>query len=162
MRIHLTLKTSTEESARLLGAALADEWKRVGVDLELRPLENATIMADVDRGTFQLYALRWIGANNDPAIFDYVFSSKKTPPAGANRGHYRNPTLDALIEQQKMEMDRVKRKALVSEIQRIVAEDEPYINLWYVDNVCVHRDNITDIVIPAGGDYDFLANARLR
>ena len=37
-------------------------------------------------------------------------------------------------------MDREKRKAILSEIQKIVAEDEPYINLWYTDNVCVHRD----------------------
>jgi peptide/nickel transport system substrate-binding protein len=162
MRFHLTLKTSTEESARLLGAALADEWKRVGVDLELRPLENATLLSDIGNGSFQLYTLRWIGPNNDPAMFDFVFSSKKMPPYGANRGHYRNPELDALIAQQAMEMDREKRKALVWKIQEMVAEDEPYINLWYYDNVCVHRDTITDIVIPPGGDYDFLASARIR
>ena len=41
-----------------------------------------------------------------------------------------------------MEMDREKRKALLWEIQKIVAEDEPYINLWYPDNVCVHRREI--------------------
>jgi ABC-type transport system substrate-binding protein len=161
MRFHLTLKTSTEESARLLGAALADEWKRVGVDLELRPLENATLLSDIGNGSFQLYTLRWIGPNNDPAMFDFVFSSKKMPPYGANRGHYRNPALDALIERQAMEMDREKRKALLWKIQNMVAEDEPYINLWYYDNVCVHRDRITDIVIPPGGDYDFLASARV-
>ncbi len=28
VRIHLTLKTSTEESVRLLGEALADQWKQ--------------------------------------------------------------------------------------------------------------------------------------
>jgi peptide/nickel transport system substrate-binding protein len=161
-RIHLTLKTSTEESARLLGAALADEWKRVGVDLELRPLENATMLSDIERGSFQLYTLRWIGPNNDPAMFNFVFGSKKMPPAGANRGHYKNPKLDELIEQQAEQMDREKRKLTLAEIQQIVAEDEPYINLWYYDNVCVHRDSITDIVIPPGGDYDFLASARVR
>ena len=160
-RFRLTLKTSMEESARLLGEALADEWKRVGVDLELRPLENATLLSDIGNGSFQLYTLRWIGPNNDPAMFDFVFSSKKMPPYGANRGHYRNPALDGLIEQQATEMDREKRKALVWEIQKIVAEDEPYINLWYYDNVCVHRDRITDIVIPPGGDYDFLTSARV-
>jgi len=162
VRFHLTLKTSTEESARLLGAALADEWKRVGVDLELRPLENATLLSDIGSGSFQLYTLRWIGPNNDPAMFDFVFSSRKMPPHGANRGHYRNPALDALIERQAMEMDREKRKALVWKIQEIVAEDEPYINLWYYDNVCVHRDTVTDIVMPPGGDYDFLTSAKIR
>ena len=161
-RFRLTLKTSTEESARLLGQALADEWKRVGVNLELRPLENATLLSDIGKGSFQLYTLRWIGPNNDPAMFDFVFNSKKTPPHGQNRGHYRNPALDKLIEQEKVETDREKRKALVWKIQEIVAEDEPYINLWYYDNVCVHRDTVTDIELPPGGDYDFLASARIR
>jgi peptide/nickel transport system substrate-binding protein len=162
VRFHLTLKTSTEESARLLGEALADQWKHVGVALELRPLETATFLSDVGRGSFQLYTLRWIGANNDPDMFSYVFSSKRMPPLGANRGHYRNSELDALIDQQRVEMDREKRKALLSRIQKIVAEDEPYINLWYIDNVCVHRTRVTGIVISPSGDYDFLKTAKLK
>lgn len=160
VRFRLTLKTSTEESTRLLGETLADQWKRVGVDLTLRPLENATLQSDIGRGSFQLYTLRWTGyTNNDPDIFDYVFNSKRMPPDGANRGHYRNPVLDKLIDQQRMEMDREKRKAILSEIQKIVVEDEPYIDLWYYDNVCVHRERVTGITIPPGGDYDFLESA---
>lgn len=161
MRFHLTLKTSTEESARLLGEALADQWKRVGVDLTLRPLENATLQSDIGRGSFQLYTLRWLGGNNDPDIFEYAFDSKRMPPDGANRGHYRNSALDALLAEQGEEMDREKRKAILSEIQKIVAEDEPYINLWYYDNVCVHRERVTGITIAPGGDYDFLETAKL-
>ena len=162
VRFHLTLKTSTEESTRLLAEALADQWKGAGVVLELRPLENATFLADVSRGSFQLYSLRWVGANNDPDIYDYIFNSKRTPPAGANRGHYSNPALDSLINQQRVEMDLDKRKAILSEIQKIVAEDEPYINLWYMDNVIVYRDRVSGIVIPPGGDYEFLNTAEIK
>ena len=96
-RFHLQLKTSTDESTRLLSEALADQWKQIGIALDLRPLENATFLSDISRGSFQLYALRWIGVNNDPDGFDFVFNSKKMPPDGADRGHYRNPALDALL-----------------------------------------------------------------
>ncbi len=99
VRFHLTMKTSTEESARLVGRGAGRQWRRVGVVLDLRPLEIATFLSDIGRGSFQLYTLRWVGANNDPDIFDYVFNSKRMPPPGANRGHYRNPALDTLIEQ---------------------------------------------------------------
>ena len=162
VRIHLTLKTSTEESTRLLGEALTDEWSKVGVALQLRPLENATFMADIGRGSFQLYTLRWVGANNDPDIFRYVFSSKRMPPDGANRGHYRNAELDRLIDGQSVEMDLAKRKVLLSQIQKIAAEDEPYLNLWYTDNVCAHRGRVTGIEIQADGGYDFLKTAELK
>jgi peptide/nickel transport system substrate-binding protein len=156
------MKTSTEESARLLSEALAGEWKRVGVVLDLRPLETATFLADIGRGSFQLYTLRWVGANNDPDIFDYVFSSKRMPPLGANRGHYVNPTLDALLQQEKVETDRDKRKAILEQIQKIVAQDEPYINLWYMDNVCVHRTRVTGITLAPTGEYDFLDAASIQ
>jgi peptide/nickel transport system substrate-binding protein len=162
VRLHLTLKTSTDESTRLMSEAIADQWKRVGIALELRPLEFATFYTDITRGSFQMYALRWVGANNDPDIFEFVFSSKKMPPAGANRGHYSNPQLDVLLQQEHVEMNQEKRKALLSQVQKIVAQDEPYINLWYVDNVCVHRDRLSGIVIPPGGDYDFLTTATLK
>jgi peptide/nickel transport system substrate-binding protein len=162
VRFHLAFKTSTDESVRLTSAAIADQWKRVGIALDLRPLEFATFFSDISRGSFQLYTLRWVGANNDPDIFEYVFGSKKIPPDGANRGRYRNPALDALLDSARVEMDQEKRKVILWQIQKIVAEDEPYINLWYPNNVCVHRTRLTDIVIPPGGDYEFLNTARLQ
>jgi ABC-type transport system substrate-binding protein len=162
VRIHLMMKTSTEESTRLLSEALADEWSKVGVALTVRPLESATFLADIGRGSFQLYTLRWLGANNDPDIFRYVFSSKRMWPDGANRGHYRNAELDRLIDEQSVEMDQAKRKVLLSEIQKIVAEDEPYLNLWYMDNVCVHRGRVIGIDVQPDGGYDFLDTAELK
>src|ERR1700682_2402169 len=50
VRLRLTLKCSTEEQARLIGAALQEEWRRAGIELELRPLELATLFSDVAKG----------------------------------------------------------------------------------------------------------------
>ena len=162
MRLKLTLKTSTEEITRLLGAVLQEQWRRVGVELELRPLELATLYADITRGNFQLYTLRWVGGNNDPDIFEFVFHSRKIPPDGANRGHYRNPRLDALVDQARVEAERERRRQLYSEVQRIVAEDLPYLNLWLSDNVLVHRRRVTQVQLAPTGDYDFLDGIVLK
>jgi peptide/nickel transport system substrate-binding protein len=156
MRFTITMKTSTEESTRLLGAALKEQWHAVGVDLELRPMELATLIADLNRGSFQLSTLRWLGVNSDPEFFDFAFSSKKIPPAGTNRGRYRNAALDALMDNARTESDREKRRRLFSEIQKDVAEDAPYVSLWYLDNICVHRARISNVRLTASGDYDFL------
>jgi len=155
-RMHLTVKVTTQEAARLLGAALQDQWKKVGVALEVRPLETATFFSDLAKGNFQLSYSIWIGANNDPDVFDLVFSSKRMPPNGSNRGHYRNARVDELIAGIRAEMDREKRKALCSEVQKIVAEDLPYVPLWYVDVVSVHRRTMGRVGLTPTGDYDFL------
>ena len=104
--------------------------------------------------------LRWVGANNDPAVFEFVFSSKRFPPDGANRGHYRNPRLDALTDQIRVEMDRDKRKLLCSEVQKILADDLPYLPLWFTDVVSVHRRELGDIPLSPTGDYDFLTTLK--
>jgi ABC-type transport system substrate-binding protein len=56
-----------------------------------------------------------------------------------------------------VEMDREKRKALCSEVQKIVAEDLPYVPLWYTDVVSVHRKELGEVKLTPTGDYDFLA-----
>jgi peptide/nickel transport system substrate-binding protein len=162
IRFHLQLKTSTEEATRLYATALQDQWRKVGVALELRSLEFGTFYADITRGSFQLYTLRWVGANLDPDIFEYVFGTDKIPPAGANRGRYSNPQLDALLSQARVTTDQAKRKEILQQVQEIVAREEPYINLWYYDNICVHRKRIGNIQLTPGDDFDFLEHAILH
>jgi peptide/nickel transport system substrate-binding protein len=157
VRFHLTLKCSTEEQARLIGAALQEQWRRVGVELELRPLELATLFSDVAKGNFQITYQRWVGANTDPDFFEYAFSSKRFPPDGANRGHYRNARMDALTDQIRVEMNQEKRKALCSEVQKILAEDLPYLPMWFNDVVSVHRRALGALDLPSTGNYNFLA-----
>ena len=94
MRFHLTMKTSTEETTRLMAAVLQQQLRQVGIALDIRSFEFATFYSDVTHGLFQVYSLRWIGGNEDPDIFEYVFHSSKFPPKGANRGYYVNRGVD--------------------------------------------------------------------
>ncbi len=161
MRFHLTMESSTEESTRLMAAVLQQQLREVGIALDIRTFEFATFFSDVTRGAFQFYSLRWIGGNEDPDIFEYVFHSAKFPPHGANRGYYANPRVDALIDQARSELDQNTRKQLYAEIQRILAEELPYINLWYQDNVLVHSKRVRNLMLNPSGNYDFLKAAEL-
>ena len=156
VRFQVTLKVSTEEQARTLGAALQEQWRKIGVHLEVHPEEIATLFSDLGKGQFQISYLRWVGANNDPDVFELVFNSKRIPPDGPNRGRYRNVRVDALTNGIRTEMNREKRKELCSEVQKIVAEDLPYIPLWYTDVVSVHTKQLGEIGLTPTGDYEFL------
>ncbi|MBZ5706542.1 MAG: ABC transporter substrate-binding protein [Acidobacteriia bacterium] len=160
-RFHLTMKTSTEESTRLMAAVLQQQLRDVGIALDIRTFEFATFFSDVIHGEFQFYSLRWIGGNEDPDIFEYVFHSAKFTPNGANRSFYSNPRVDALIDQARSELDQNTRKQLYAEIQRVLANDLPYINLWYYDNVLVHTKRVQNLTLNPSGNYDFLKTAEL-
>jgi peptide/nickel transport system substrate-binding protein len=160
VRFHLTMKTSTEESTRLLAAVLQQQLRDVGIVLDIRTFEFATFFADVTRGAFQLYSLRWIGGNEDPAIFE-TFNSDRFPPKGTNRGFYSNPRVDSLIDEARRKSDENVRKRLYAEVQEILAQDVPYINLWYFDNVLVHTRRVRNLTLNPSGNYDFLKTAEI-
>jgi peptide/nickel transport system substrate-binding protein len=160
-RFHLNMKTSTEESTRLLTAVLQQQLREVGIALDIRSFEFATFYADITRGAFQLFSLRWIGGNEDPDIFEHVFASTSTPPKRANRGNYSNPEVDRLIDDARASVDRQRLKADYDRIQQIVARELPYINLWYSDNVLVHSRRLRNLHLSSSGNYDFLKTAEL-
>jgi len=162
IRFHLTMKTSTEESTRLLAAVLQQQLRDVGIALDIRTFESATFLADVGKGAFQFYSLRWIGGNEDPDIFDTVFHSSNTPPKGRNRGFYSNPRVDALIDQARRESDQNIRKRLYAELQQVLAQDVPYVNLWYFDNVLVSSRRVHNITLNPSGNYNFLKSAEIQ
>ena len=162
VRFHLTMKTSTEESTRLLAAVLQQQLRDVGIALDIRTFEFATFFADVTSGAFQLYSLRWIGGNEDPDIFEYSFHSNRFPPKGANRGFYSNPRVDSLIDRARRETDQNVRKRLYAEVQEVLAQDEPYINLWYFDNVLVHTRRVRSVTLNPSGNYDFLKTVEIE
>jgi peptide/nickel transport system substrate-binding protein len=159
VRFHLMMKTSTDENTRLMVAVLQQQVRQVQVQLDVRTYEFGTFFADISRGAFQFYSLRWIGGNEDPDIFEYAFHSSKFTPNGANRSFYSNPQVDALIDQARTELDQAKRKQLYAQLQRILAEDLPSINLWYLDNVLVHSQRVTHLSLNPPGNYDFLRTA---
>ena len=161
VRFHLTMKTSTEEGTRLLAAVLQRQLREVGIVLDIRTYEFATFFSDITKGAFQLYSLRWVGGNDDPDIFQYLFDSRRVPPQGANRGYYSDPEVDRLIAQGVSETDQRQRRQTYARLQQILARDLPYINLWYFDNVMVHSRRVSNIHISPPGNYDFLNTVEL-
>jgi peptide/nickel transport system substrate-binding protein len=162
VRFHLMMKTSTEETTRLFAAVLQEQLRKVGIALDIRSFEFATFFSDVQHGGFQLFSLRWIGGNQDPDIYENVFATDSFAPKRSNRGYYSNPRVDELIREGRETIDQAKRKQIYDELQRIVAVELPYINLWYFDNVIVHTPRVKGLTLNPSGNYDFLRTCYLQ
>ncbi len=162
IRFHLAMKTSNDEGTRLLAAVLQQQLAKVEIALDLRSYEFATFYSDVTRGAFQMYSLRWIGGNEQPDIFSYAFLTANFTPKGANRGHYSNARLDALLGDAAENADMTKRRSDYGEAQKILAEDLPAFNLWYLNTIVVHNRRLTNVVPAPSGNYAFLETAELE
>jgi peptide/nickel transport system substrate-binding protein len=153
------MKTSTDETSRLLALILQQQLRQAGIALEVRSFEFATFYSDISKGAFQMYTLRWLGGNEDPDIFHYAYDSRMFPPHGANRGRYANSELDALIREAAMSGDQAKRRTDYVRVQQILAAELPSINLWYLDAVLVHTRRLRNVQISSSGNFDFLRTA---
>jgi peptide/nickel transport system substrate-binding protein len=161
VRLRMTMKTSTDETTRLMAAVLQQQLRAAGIEMEIRSAEFGTFYADVTRGAFQMYVLRWIGSNEDPDIFRYAYATESFPPKGGNRGRYSNARVDALITAAAAETDQEKRRAEYVEVQRILAEELPGIPLWYPNNEVVHTRRLVNVRPRVSGSFDFLRDAEV-
>jgi peptide/nickel transport system substrate-binding protein len=161
VRLRITLKTSTDETTRLMAAVLQQQLRAAGIDMQIRSAEFGTFYADVTKGAFQIYALRWIGSNEDPDIFRYAYGSGSFPPKGGNRGRYADARVDALLAAAAAVTDEAERRKDYVEVQRILAEDLPGIPLWYPNNEVVHTRRVMRVQPGVSGNFDFLLEARV-
>jgi len=157
----LSYKTSTNKERIAIGEAIAQSLREIGIDARLRSLEFGTFFSDVRRGNFQLYSLTWTGVT-DPDILYTAFHSASVPPEGANRGRYRNPRLDAILDRARTITGEAERRKLYVEAQKILAHDLPYVPLWYGTDVAAMRRRIENYEPWPSGDFGGLPGATIR
>jgi peptide/nickel transport system substrate-binding protein len=156
-RLRLSLKVSNSEFNRLQSSVLQQNFRDIGVALDVRTYEFATLYADVLKGNFQLFTLQWVGgAVADPDILRRVFHSSQVPPAGFNRGFFTDPRVDRLLDEASLTADDDRRRALYGDVQRVLAEEQPYLSLWCKTNVAVAQRTLTGFRIPPTAEFTFL------
>jgi peptide/nickel transport system substrate-binding protein len=161
-RFHLTLRTSTTEVYRIQAAAIQHDLGRVGIAVDVRSNEIQTLFADVLRGNFQMYTLQWVGVT-DPDMLRRVYHSKQTPPAGLNRVFYENASVDDLIDSASKASDFADQQRFYARAQQLIADDVPYVSLWYKTNVAVFQPDITGVQLSPIADFTFLKDvSRIR
>jgi len=157
-KLELEIKTSSDRDVTSIAMVIKEQLERVGIKVTLKPYEFATFFSDVQKGNFETFSLRWV-AVTEPDIMHKIFHSSQVPP-GRNRVHFSNKELDALVDAGARESDVSKRKALYDRAQEIVADEMPYVPLWYPSNVVVATDRLKDYTLSPIGTWASLLDGR--
>jgi peptide/nickel transport system substrate-binding protein len=160
--LSFTYRTTNDDISRLMASAFQQQLREAGITMNIRSSESATFFADIVAGNFQMYSARWVGGTDDPDFFNLIFHSRMVPMKGANRGHYSNMRIDELVELARRTLDMEKRKEAYQEIQRIVAEELPYVSLFYRENVCIYNKRIEGVKIYPDANWTYLTSVRIR
>lgn len=117
--------------------------KAVGIQADLNSMEwNAYIQKVVVNRDYTATVNWWVYPN-DPDVFPYFHSS--AAGKGFNIPGYKDPKLDELLTTVQTETDLTKRKQAVSDLQSFMADNLPYVFLWYPQEIDVISANLQGV-----------------
>src|SRR5262245_12535565 len=121
------------------------EWRKIGIEAEHRPLETAAWFADGrDTGSFELIIAPTVESNDDPDLF----LRRYTTGDPQNWGRFSDPAIDDLFSRQSRSLDAAERKKMIIQLQKMVLEHAYYMpGLWWSRNV-VHWSKVKNYVAP--------------
>jgi peptide/nickel transport system substrate-binding protein len=159
-RMELTLRTSTDRFRLSVARAIAAMLRRVGIEVDVRPSEVATLIADLNHGRFEMTMLQ-VPEVIEPHVLSWFFASHRIPgpqrAGGANRWRIRNEALDEAFERGRRRADRGVRTEAYARVQRILARELPVIPLWHDDVVAVVGSRAEGFRVPRDGRFSTLA-----
>lgn len=138
----LTLKALAE---RDLGGLL---------DLQLNSVESTTAFKYLEEGIYPTFVLDWYAdfLDADNYIQPFLECSKGSAETGCEKGSsqyqgsfYYSDRMNQLIAKERQEQNPQARKAIFEEIQKLLAEDVPYIPLWQDKTFVFAKNGIENI-----------------
>jgi oligopeptide transport system substrate-binding protein len=122
------IRYNTAETHQRIAVAVSAMWKEVlGVETTLVNEEFQVLIQHIRQGDTQVFRSSWIGDYNDAFTFAQFFQSD----FDLNLSGYSNPAYDELLEQSGLEVDLVRRRALLEEAERLMLADTPVVPLYF-------------------------------
>lgn len=101
---------------------IAENLKEIGITAKVEPLEDAVVVANANSGNFHAM---WTGTVQLPT---FALSTMLVKGGfWANAARYDNPDVAALIDKAAVELDPARRKALLTDAQKLAYNDMPHI-----------------------------------
>jgi len=135
---------------------LKDQWSKIGVKIELKPIEEGVYFSTWQSGKWDMI---WVKATND--IFDpaeNLHFEMMGKEGGSDSGWtgYEAPALNTLVLAAEKEMNRAKRRALYDRIQKIYMAEGPQVYLFHPSNLWATRSNVHGFQIYRTGLHPFM------
>jgi peptide/nickel transport system substrate-binding protein len=115
---------------------LQQQYKKAGMKVKIRVMEWSALLkitnAPVDPKDFEAVIIGW-SLGLDPDSYSIWHSSQY--PRGFNFIKYKNSEVDRLLERGRTTMEKSERKKIYARIWKLIAQDQPYVFLWYPKSV---------------------------
>ena len=146
-----------EKKENLDVATIAQQMlKAVGITLKINTMEFATMCAEAYAGNSELFIVGWGSGTMDPdTVLFNCFHSSNAVDGGNNWARFVNAKADELLEQSRIVFDDDERAAVYGEIQDLLAEECPWINLWVRKYFVGIGGNVDSMVMDPNSCYSY-------
>lgn len=123
------LVNSGNPTRKAVGLTVIDELKRAGIDASLRELDWSIFLEKVKSFDYDAVILGWAMGVTPPDAYQ-IWHSSQAVEGGSNHVAYKNPEVDRILEEYRLEFDPARRKVLYDRFQEILWRDQPYAFLF--------------------------------
>jgi peptide/nickel transport system substrate-binding protein len=135
--------------AELIRADLA----AVGVRMTTRPTDGATLVGTIT-GTARDFDAVLIAWESDFRLnLRDIFHSDAAETGAFQLAGYRNPEVDALIDQAALEPDRERALPMLHRLQQILREEQPWSFLYYYPDAYLASERVRDLEMDIRGAF---------
>ena len=112
------------------GLEIKKTLSKIGIPVAMRMQSLHQTIALLKKGDFDACIMGWANLSDDPDYLKTFFHSREARSGGKNYARFRNAAFDDLAEKASRERDPDRRKALVFDMQALIAREIPCIPLY--------------------------------
>lgn len=130
-------------TARSISLFMKEDLRKVGIDMEIRQLEWASLLKLLHDRTFDAAMLAWsMPLNQDP----YQLWHSSQSLEGSNYVGFEDARADELLEVARSEFNTKKRNAMYQEFQWMVHEEQPYTFMYTLPSLVAVAGRFGNVV----------------
>ena len=135
--------TCNETQPRItMAEMLANAWKEIGVNTEVRTMEFSAQLTEIYAGEAQAFLLGFVAGGNDGEFYRAMF---QTGNDGADWINFNVPEINEKFDLAAKEMDPEIRNQYYAELQDMLREEMPWLYVRYAENICGIQKNLTGL-----------------
>ena len=123
------------------GELISGQLEELGLEVENRAVESSVLDNRIRNWDFDLAVTGHGGVGGDPEGFRNFMIGEASPHINAR---YEHSELEDILEKQARELDETSRQELVTDIQKIYAEELPAYTLHYPTYYYAYREDKVD------------------
>lgn len=126
----------TSPQARVRFLFWVNQWRRLGINVELSATNYNQFYEKMKKGSYQIYQWGWMADYPDPENFLFLLTGKmaRSVSGGPNNANFQNEKYDKLFEGMRTRPNDEERVRMIREMRKILEVERPWIELFHPES----------------------------